>query len=500
MSEIASAVPPSPVPTTPAAGRPPASAVADIVALIGGRLGERITTNTVVCRQHGQTTTWLETQAPDAVAFPHSTDEVAFIVRTCAAAGVPVIAHGTGTSLEGHVNAPYGGICIDLTGMNRIVAVRPDDLDCTVEPGVTRRQLNDYLRDQGLFFPIDPGADASLGGMVSTRASGTNAVRYGTMRENVLALEVVLADGTVIDTARRARKSSAGYDLTRLIVGAEGTLGIVTGVTLRLHGLPEAIIAGVSPFASLDAACRAVIATIQSGIPVARIELLDNAGIRAVNLHSHLALPEQPHLFVEFHGSPAGTAEQAETFGAIVAEYGGGALEVAHHPEDRSRLWHARHEFYFAVRSLRPGTEPMVTDVCVPISRLAACIEETMADVAATGLVAAVAGHVGDGNFHVQAMVDTASPDEIAAAEGFLKRLAHRALAMDGTCTGEHGVGQGKIAYLDEEHGAGLAVMRAVKLALDPAGILNPGKIIGTQRLVAPGVEADFSRRVPEAV
>uniref|UniRef100_UPI002FE04618 FAD-linked oxidase C-terminal domain-containing protein n=1 Tax=Pseudoxanthobacter sp. TaxID=1925742 RepID=UPI002FE04618 len=351
-------------------------------------------------------------------------------------------------------------------------------------------QLNDYLRDQGLFFPIDPGADASLGGMVSTRASGTNAVRYGTMRENVLSLEVVLADGTVIDTARRARKSSAGYDLTRLIVGAEGTLGIVTGVTLRLHGLPEAIIAGVCPFDSLDAACRAVIATIQSGIPVARIELLDSAGIRAVNLHSHLELPEQPHLFVEFHGSPAGAAEQADAFAAIVADFGGGRLEVAHKPEDRTRLWHARHEFYFAVRALRPGTEPMVTDVCVPISRLAACIEETMADVAETGLIAAVAGHVGDGNFHVQAMVDTGSAAEIAAAEAFLRRLAHRAIAMDGTCTGEHGVGQGKIACLDEEHGAGLGVMRALKLALDPAGILNPGKIVGTQRLVAGGPDA----------
>ncbi len=463
------------------------AAVARVIAALAPVFGDRLTTNSVIRRQHGQTTTWLANEPPDAVIFALTTDEVSTIVRTCAAEGVPVIAHGAGTSLEGHVNAPFGGISVDLSRMNRILAVRPEDLDCTVEPGVTRRQLNEHLRDQGLFFPIDPGADASIGGMAATRASGTNAVRYGTMRENVVALEVVLADGSVIETTHRARKSAAGYDLTRLMVGSEGTLGIITGITLKLHGIPDSILAGVCPFPSVEAACQAVITTIQCGIPIARIELLDALAIKGVNAHSGLTLPEQPHLFAEFHGSAASVAEQAELFGAIVADHGGGTLEVAERPEDRSRLWHARHEFYFAARALRPGTDALATDVCVPISRLAECIGESLEDLKQTGLIAPLAGHVGDGNFHLQVMVDRSSPEEVAAVKGFLKRLSHRAIAMDGTCTGEHGIGQGKMGYLDEELGGGVAVMRAIKHALDPAGILNPGKILGASRWIGPG-------------
>jgi D-lactate dehydrogenase (cytochrome) len=348
-----------------------------------------------------------------------------------------------------------------------------------VEPGITRKELNEHLRDRGVFFPIDPGADASLGGMAATRCSGTNAVRYGTMKDNVLALKAVLADGTVMTTGRRAKKSSAGYDLTRLMVGSEGTLGIITELTLRLSGLPEAVAAGVCPFPTVEAACNATILTIQFGIPVARIELLDAPQVRACNLYSKLTLPEQPVLFLEFHGTEAGVAEQSERFGAIAEELGGGPFDWATRTEDRSKLWQARHDAYWAARALRPGAQAIATDVCVPISRLADCVAETQRDVADSRLLAPILGHVGDGNFHLSLLVDLADADEVARAKALLERLVARALAMDGTCTGEHGVGQGKMKYLKAEHGEpALAVMRALKKALDPRDILNPGKIV----------------------
>jgi D-lactate dehydrogenase (cytochrome) len=348
-----------------------------------------------------------------------------------------------------------------------------------VEPGVTRKQLNDFLRDQGLFFPLDPGADASLGGMAATRCSGTNAVRYGTMKDNVLALKVVLANGELIATARRARKSSAGYDLTRLIVGSEGTLGVITELTLKLHGLPEAIASGVCPFTSVEAACNAAILTIQSGIPIARVELLDALQVKACSLYSKLALPETPMLFVEFHGTDAGVAEQSQRFGEIAGDLGGGPFDWATRTEDRTRLWQARHDAYWAGRALRPGVQAFATDVCVPISRLAECVIQTQSDLQQNGLLAPILGHVGDGNFHVTLLVDMADADEVGRARAVYERMIERALAMDGTCTGEHGVGQGKMKYLLAEHGpAALDAMRALKAALDPQGILNPGKVV----------------------
>src|SRR2546426_5787540 len=363
--------------------------------------------------------------------------------------------------------------------MNRVLAVHAEDLDCVVEPGITRKQLNEHLRDQGLFFPLDPGADASLGGMAATRCSGTNAVRYGTMKDNVLALKVVLANGELLTSARRAKKSAAGYDLTRLIVGAEGTLGVITELTLKLSGIPEAISAGVCPFPSVEAACNAAIVTIQSGIPVARIELLDELQVKATNLYSKLTLPELPMLFVEFHGSQGGVAEQSQRFGEIAAEFGGGPFEWATRAEDRSRLWQARHDAYWAGRGLRPGAKAVATDVCVPISRLAECVTATQRDIADSGLVAPILGHVGDGNFHLTLLVDMEDQDEVARAKDLCERLVERALAMGGTCTGEHGVGQGKMKYLEAEYGpAALAAMRAVKRALDPDDIMNPGKIV----------------------
>jgi D-lactate dehydrogenase (cytochrome) len=441
--------------------------------------GNRLVTSLAVRQQHGHTLTWIPNQPPDAVVYPQSTEEVSSIVKLCAQHGVPAIAFGTGTSLEGHVNAPFGGICIDMSQMKRVVAVYAEDLDCTVEAGVTRKELNEHLRDQGLFFPIDPGADASLGGMAATRASGTNAVRYGTMKDNVISLTAVMADGAIVKTASRARKSSAGYDLTRLLVGSEGTLGIVTEVTLKLHGIPEAISAGVCPFPSVKAACDATIMTIQSGLPVARIELVDDVMMRGVNLHSKLGLPETTMLFVEFHGSEEGVKEQAERFGEIAAEFGGGPFDWATRPEDRTKLWQARHDAYWAARALRPGAESVATDVCVPISRLAECVDETKRDIEASGLIAPIVGHVGDGNFHTQPIVDLADPDEVARCEAFIDRLVKRALAMEGTCTGEHGVGQKKIKYLAIEHSpAALDAMRLIKRSLDPQNILNPGKII----------------------
>jgi D-lactate dehydrogenase (cytochrome) len=392
---------------------------------------------------------------------------------------MPIVPYGTGTSLEGHINAPFGGVSVDTSLMKRIVAVHDEDLDCVVEPGVTRKELNEFLRDRGLFFPIDPGADASIGGMAATRASGTNAVRYGTMKDNVLSLTVVTPNGDVVKTARRAKKSSAGYDLTRLFVGSEGTLGIITEVTLRLQGIPEAISAGICPFPSVKAACDAVIVTIQTGLPVARIELLDEVQVRAVNAHAKLTLPESPLLLLEFHGTEAGVREQAERFGEYAAEYGGGPFEWATKVEDRSRLWQARHDAYWAAKGLRPGAQSVATDVCVPISRLAECVEETKRDIAATGLIAPIVGHVGDGNFHVQPLVDMDDPEEIAAVEAFVERLVDRALAMEGTCTGEHGIGQKKMKYMEAEHGPeALDLMRTLKRSLDPQNIMNPGKMI----------------------
>jgi len=454
-------------------------AIETVIGALASRFGNRVVTSLAVRQQHAHTQTWIENQPPDAVVFPQTADDVQEIVKLCAAHRVPVISFGAGTSLEGHVNAPFGGICIAFRDMNRVVAVHASDLDCTVEPGITRKQLNEHLRDQGLFFPIDPGADASIGGMAATRCSGTNAVRYGTMKDNVLALKVVLANGEMITTARRAKKSSAGYDLTRLLVGSEGTLGVITGITLKLAGIPEAIAAGICPFASVEAACNAAILTIQSGIPVARIELLDALQVKACNAYSKLTLPETPMLFVEFHGSDANVKEQSEQFGDIVRELGGGPFDWATKPEDRTRLWQARHDAYWAGRALRPGVQAFATDVCVPISWLAECVVETQRDLAATGLVAPILGHVGDGNFHVTLLVDMADADEVARAKALHSRLIARALAMDGTCTGEHGVGQGKMQYLAAEHGtAALDAMRAVKRALDPDNIMNPGKIV----------------------
>jgi D-lactate dehydrogenase (cytochrome) len=468
---------PSPCPPQTGEGRDETRRAA--LAALAQRLGERVSVASAVRLQHGNTTTWVANQPPDAVAFPSSAEEVQAIVRICASHGLPVIPFGVGTSLEGQVNAPLGGVSIDFRDMNRVLAVHPEDLDCVVEPGVTRKQLNAFLRDYGVFFPLDPGADASIGGMAATRASGTNAVRYGTMKDNVLALKAVLANGEMITTSRRARKSAAGYDLTRLLVGSEGTLAVITEITLKLHGIPEAIAGGVCPFPSVQAACEATIATIQSGIPVARIELLDALQVRAVNAYSKLTLPERPMLFIEFHGSPAGVEEQSARFGEIAADLGGGPFEWATKTEDRSRLWQARHDAYWAALALRPGAKAIASDVCVPISRLAECVTATQADVAASRIVAPIVGHVGDGNFHLSILIDMEDADEVRRTEGLLERLVERALAMEGTCTGEHGVGQGKMKYLKAEHGdAALFAMRAIKTALDPQNIMNPGKIV----------------------
>jgi D-lactate dehydrogenase (cytochrome) len=441
-------------------------------------LGDRLSTSPAVCAHHGKDESYHAPHAPDAVAFAHSTEEVAAIVKLCADHKTPVIAFGAGTSLEGQVAALAGGVCIDMSQMNRILRVNAADLDASVEAGVMRKQLNEHLRDTGLFFPIDPGADASLGGMAATRASGTNAVRYGTMRENVLALTVVLADGRVIRTARRARKSAAGYDLTRLFVGSEGTLGVITEVTLRLYGIPEAISAAVCAFPNIEGAVDTVILTIQSGVPVARIELLDEYQMAAINKYSKLDHKVAPTLFFEFHGSPAGVAEQAETVKAIASEHGGDDFRWATTSEERSKLWQARHDAYYAALALRPGSKGWATDVCVPISRLAECITETKRDLAQSPLPYALVGHVGDGNFHLVFMIDPNRPEEVAEASRLNDRMVARALAMEGTSTGEHGVGYGKMDFLIAEHGEAVSVMRTIKKALDPDGILNPGKIV----------------------
>jgi len=455
------------------------AAIRKAVTELTAAFGNRVVTSQAVREQHGNTVTWIANQPPDAVVYPLNTEEVQQIVRICAAHGVAIIPFGVGTSLEGHVNAPAGGVSVDFRDMNKVLAVHAEDLDCIVEPGITRKALNEQLRDSGLFFPIDPGADASLGGMAATRGSGSNAVRYGTMKDNVIALKVVMANGEVIDTARRAKKTSAGYDLTRLMVGAEGTLGIITQLTLRLSGIPEAISGGSCPFPSVEACCNTAIQTIQSGIPVARIELLDALQVRACNLHSGLGLPETPMLFVEFHGTEASVAEQSKRFGEIAAEFRGGPFTWTTRPEERTRLWEARHHAALSNFALRPGAAMIPTDVCVPISRLAECVTETQRDIAESRILAPIVGHVGDGNFHLTLLVDMDDADEVERAKALSERLVERALAMDGTCTGEHGVGQGKMKYLVAEYGAAaLAAMASIKRALDPQDIMNPGKIV----------------------
>ena len=453
--------------------------LASLIASLRDLLGERVSTSTSVLQQHGRGESWHPTQPPDVVCFAQSTEEVAAIVRLCAAQATPVIAYGTGTSLEGQVQATRGGVCIDLSLMNQVLEVNNDDLDCLVQAGVTRRQLNHYLRDTGLFFPVDPGADTSIGGMAATRASGTNAVRYGTMRENVLGLTVVSARGDIIKTGTRARKSAAGYDLTHLFVGSEGTLGVITEVRLRLYGLTEAISAAVVNFPDVRSAAEATIQTIQMGIPVARIEIVDRAYMSAINAYSKTDYAELDTLFLEFHGTTAGVAEQVQMFDDISREFGASGLQWAEHEEDRQQLWRARHDAYYAGLAVYPGYRGYVTDVCVPISRLADCIAETQADVADSGLFAPIIGHVGDGNFHATIFID---PDDDTMFERALeldRRMVERAQAMGGTCTGEHGIGIGKLKHMRNEHGDGaIAAMQAIKAALDPDDFMNPGKIV----------------------
>jgi D-lactate dehydrogenase (cytochrome) len=447
-----------------------------------GILQERLTTNEQDRATHGKDESYHPAISPDMVGYPESADEVAAIVRVCANSSTPVIAFGTGTSLEGHVAAVNGGVCLDMSHMNRILEVRPADLDVTVEPGVTREALNKELAKHGLFFPVDPGADASLGGMAATRASGTTTVRYGSMRENVLSLQVVLGDGRIIRTSSRARKSSAGYDLTRLLVGSEGTLGVITELTLRAYGLPEAMSAAVCAFPTLDKAVECVTAVIQMGVPVARAELLDDIYIDAVNRRSGLGLKVMPTVLFEFHGSEGAVKQDAEEVAALARQFGAESVESATTAQDRNRLWRARHEAYYAGLALRPGSKGFVTDVCVPMSSLARCIAETKADIEKTELLAPILGHVGDGNFHVTFLIDPGRQGELAEAQAINRRMVARAIAMGGTCSGEHGVGYGKAEFLAAEHGEALDVMAAIKQALDPKGILNPGKMTQAAR------------------
>jgi D-lactate dehydrogenase (cytochrome) len=456
-----------------------ATGTAKAVAALRPRFGDRLQVGEAIRRQHANTLTWIANQPPDAVIWVESLDEVREVVHSAALYRVPIIAFGAGTSLEGHINAPYGGLSLDFSRMNRVLSVNERDLDCVVEAGVSRKQLNDYLRDLGMFFPVDPGAEeATIGGMASTRASGTTAVRYGTMRDNVLNVTAVMADGSVVKTAQRARKSAAGYDLTRLLVGAEGTLGIITELTVRLYGIPEMILAAVCPFTTLKGACDAVIQSIQLGLGIARMELLDAMQIRAVNGYAKLGLEEAPTLFLEFHGSEVGARDQVEQFKALALAEGAMRFDWAASVEERRRLWKARHDAYWAVKAVWPGKDILATDVCVPISRLAECVLETQRDIEVSGLIAPIVGHVGDGNFHTTPVFDRDNAEELAVVEGFLERLAERAIAMEGTCTGEHGVGQGKAKYLKAELGDGLSIMRKLKAALDPLDILNPGKIL----------------------
>jgi len=441
------------------------------------RFGDRFQTGEAIRLEHGKSETHFAPMPPDAVVFAESTDDVVEVVCACRVTSVPVIPYGAGTSVEGNTLAVRGGVALDLSRMTKIVAVHTDDFDCVVEAGVRREQLNEYLRDQGLFFPIDPGANATLGGMASTRASGTNAVRYGTMKDAVLALTVVTADGNVIRTSRRARKSAAGYDLTRLFVGSEGTLGIITEVTLRLHAIPEAISAATCSFETIGGAVDTVVQSIQLGIPLARVEILDDVQIRAVNRWSKMDLPELTTLFFEFHGSERYVAEQVETVKELAGMNGGGEFRWAERTEDRNALWKARHEAYYAAVNLRPGAVGWATDVCVPMSRLAECIGETKDDLNASSIPATILGHVGDGNFHVVFSIDPNSQAELEEVEAINRKLVERALAMDGTCTGEHGIGLGKQEWLVRELGEAVDVMRAIKKALDPQDLLNPGKI-----------------------
>jgi D-lactate dehydrogenase (cytochrome) len=441
--------------------------------------GAKVSFTAAVCEHHGRDESAYAPIPPDAVLFAESTEDVAALVRLAGEYRVPVIPFGVGSSLEGHLLAVQGGVSVDMTRMNRVLAVDADDLTVTVQPGVTRKQLNDELKSTGLFFPIDPGADATIGGMTATRASGTNAVRYGTMRENVLALTVVTGEGKVIKTARRAKKSSAGYDLTRLFVGSEGTLGVITEITLRVYPLPEAISAAICSFPTVDAAVRTTIATIQLGVPIARCELLDALTVKAVNAHAKLGLPEMPLLLFEFHGSDSAVREQAETVQTIARENGGRDFQWATTPEERTRLWSARHNTYFACLQLKPGCRCSTTDVCVPISRLAECIGETVKDVEQSGLLAPILGHVGDGNFHCAILLDPNDAREVEAAEALNRRIVERALAADGTCTGEHGIGLHKMDFLVEELGAdAVDLMARIKRAFDPLNILNPGKVL----------------------
>ena len=452
--------------------------IPDTISALKAFLGDRLSTSPSVLERHGSDLSYHKPAPPDAVAFARSLDEVVRIVKICAANGTPIIPYGTGTSLEGHVIAAEGGVSLDVTQMDRVLAVNVEDMDAVVEPGVTRKALNAHIHDTGLFFPIDPGADASLGGMAATRASGTNAVRYGTMRENVLALQVVTADGSVVRTGGRARKSAAGYDLTRLFVGSEGTLGIITEVTVRLHGVPEKIAAAVCSFDTLAGAVNTVIQTIQSGIPIARIELLDDAQMKCVNAYSKLTYPEKDTLFMEFHGTAAGVKEQAEQVQALANDNGGGNFFWTAQTEDRAKLWQARHDVVWSVKSARPGWELYITDVCVPISHLTDVIVATKADIDKEGFLAPIVGHVGDGNFHLAVAVDTKDPSYLPRVEAMSDRMVERALAAGGTCTGEHGIGIGKTKFLAAEHGPeAVAIMRSLKRTLDPHNLLNPGKI-----------------------
>jgi len=447
------------------------------IGVLKQQFGDRLSVSRSVREQHGHTTTRMPNQPPDGVIFAENVDEISSIMQACHKLGCPVIAFGAGSSLEGHVNAPHGGVSIDMSQLDQVLVVNNEDLDVVVQPGITREALNDFLRDSGLFFPIDPGANASIGGMAATGASGTNAVRYGTMRDNILGMQVVTADGRIVRVGGRARKSSAGYDLTRLFIGSEGTLGIITELTLRLHGIPEVIAGGICSFPTLHAACDAVIMTVQMGIPVARIELLDPLQVRACNAYSKLNLPEEPLLLVEFHGSAISVEDDVKRFAEICADLTHSPFQWSNEPEQRSKLWKARHDAYWAALALIPGAKAYATDVCVPISNLASCVEETIKDIKENGLTAPIVGHVGDGNFHVLPLAmpdDDAMNDKISA---FAKRLTTRALAFGGTCTGEHGVGQGKRDSLREEMGDAVDLMAGIKASFDPVGILNPGKV-----------------------
>jgi D-lactate dehydrogenase (cytochrome) len=456
-----------------------ASSVQTAIDILKQRFADRLSTAHSVRQHHSHTTTQIDSQLPDAVVFAHSTEDVATVVSICQEHRCPIIPFGVGSSLEGHVNAPHGGVSIDLNAMDRVLAVHEEDLDVVVQPGITREAVNIHLRDKGLFFPIDPGANASLGGMAATRASGTNAVRYGTMKENVLGLEAVMANGSVIRTGGRAKKSAAGYDLTRLLIGSEGTLGIITELTLKLQGIPESIAGGICSFPSIEAACNAVIVTIQYGIPVARIELLDPVQVRACNLYSKLSLPEEPLLLLEFHGTESGVAEQSALFSELASEFTPHPFIWTTDPEERNRLWKARHDAYWAAMALLPGGEGISTDVCVPISRLAECVEETKRDIEEHGIISPIVGHVGDGNFHTLPMAMKDDVEGWEKIKAFSERLSERAISMGGTCTGEHGIGQGKMTYLRQEMGPAVDYMVAVKKAFDPNNILNPGKLFG---------------------